>query len=80
MKVDSNKGIYPDFVINILDGYRDYNDELPLFDMAMNLLPRQLQSCFFVFLSSFDWNLSYNLLKVLVPASYLPTLITSSEN
>ena len=43
MKVDSNKGICPDFERNVLDGYIDDNDELPLGDPDKNLLPRHLQ-------------------------------------
>ena len=43
MKVDSNKRICPDFGRNVLYGCRDNNDELPLVDLPMNLLPCQLQ-------------------------------------
>ena len=43
MKVDSNKGICPDFGRNVLDGFRDDNDELPLVDPSMNLPLCQLQ-------------------------------------
>ena len=43
MKVNSNKGIYPDFSRNILDGCRDDHDDLPLVYPSMNLPPCQLQ-------------------------------------
>ena len=48
MKVDSNKGICPDFGRNVLDGCRDDNDELALVDPSMHLKPCQLQElpCF----------------------------------
>ena len=43
MKVDRNKGIYPYFGRNVLDGYRDDHDDLPLVDPSMKLPPCQLQ-------------------------------------
>ena len=43
MKVNSNKGICPDFSTNILDGCTDDHDELPLVYPAMNLPPFQPQ-------------------------------------
>ena len=43
MKVNSNKGICTDFSRNVLDGYRDDHDEMPLGYLAMNLLPCQIQ-------------------------------------
>ena len=38
MKVDRNKGIYPDFVRNVLGGCRDDYGDLPLVDPSMHLL------------------------------------------
>ena len=43
MKVDSNKGICPDFGRNVLGDRRDDHDELPLVDPSMNLPLCQLQ-------------------------------------
>ena len=43
MKVNSNKGIYPDPSRNVLGGCRDDHDELPLVYLATNLPPHQLQ-------------------------------------
>ena len=43
MKVNSNKGICPDFSRNVLDGFRYDHDELPLGYPPMNLLPFQIQ-------------------------------------
>ena len=43
MKVDSNKGICPDFGRNVLDGCRDDQDELPLVDPSVELPLCQLQ-------------------------------------
>ena len=43
MKVDSNKGICPDFGRNVLHRCRDDHDELTLVDPSTNLPPCQLQ-------------------------------------
>ena len=43
MKVDSNKGICPDFGRNIFYGCRDDHDDLKLVDMSMNFPLCQLQ-------------------------------------
>ena len=43
MKVDSNKGICPNFGRNVLDGRENDHDDLPLVDPPMNLPPCQLQ-------------------------------------
>ena len=43
MKVDRNKGIYPYFGRNVLDGCRDDHDDMPLVDPSMNLPSCQLQ-------------------------------------
>ena len=42
IKIDSNKGIFPDLCVNVLDGCKDYNDELPLVDPSMKFPPFQL--------------------------------------
>ena len=42
-KVDSNKGICPDFGRNVLDGCIDDHNYLPLVDPSMNIPPLQLQ-------------------------------------
>ena len=43
IKVNSNKGICPDFSRNVLYGCRDDHDELPLGYPYMNLLTFQIQ-------------------------------------
>ena len=43
MKVNSNKGIYPEFSRNVLYSCSDYHDDLPQVYPATNLLPCQLQ-------------------------------------
>ena len=43
MKVNSNKVIYPDFIRNFLDGYRDDYGELPLVYPSVTLPLCQLQ-------------------------------------
>ena len=43
MKVGRNKGIYPDFGRNVLDGCTDDHNYLPLVDLSINILPLQLQ-------------------------------------
>ena len=43
MKVDRNKGIYPNFGRNVVDGCRDDHDKLPLVDPSMKFPPCQLQ-------------------------------------
>ena len=43
MKVNSNKGIYPDFNRNFLHGCRYDHDELPMGYSSMNLPPFQIQ-------------------------------------
>ena len=43
MNTNSNKGICPDFSKNVLVGFRDDHDDLPLVYLSMNLLPFQLQ-------------------------------------
>ena len=43
MNVNSNKGICPDFIRNVLYGCRDDHDELPLVYPSMNLPPCQIQ-------------------------------------
>ena len=59
MKVDSNKVLCPDFGRNILDGFIDDHDDLPLVDPGINLPPFQLQELHFLALYYFAWNLSY---------------------
>ena len=39
MKVNRNKGIYPDFSRNVSDVCRDDNYEMPLVYLAINLTP-----------------------------------------
>ena len=43
MKVNSNKGICPDFSRNVMNGCRDDHDDLPLVYPSMDLPPCQLQ-------------------------------------
>ena len=43
IEVNSNKGIFPNFSRNVLDGFRDDHDELLLVYLAINLPPFQLQ-------------------------------------
>ena len=43
VKVDSNKGIYPEFGRIVLDYCKDDHDEMPMVDLSMNLPPCQLQ-------------------------------------
>ena len=43
MKVDSKKGIFPDFGRNILDGCIDEHVDLSLGYLAMNLAPLDIQ-------------------------------------
>ena len=43
MKVDRNKGNFPDFGRNVVDGFIDDHDDLSLVDLSMNLPPCQLQ-------------------------------------
>ena len=43
MKVDRNKGNFPDFGRNVVDGFIDDHDDLSLVDLYMNLPPCQLQ-------------------------------------
>ena len=51
-KVDSNKGICPDFGKNFLDYCRNDHDDLSLVDISTNLPPCQLQelTCLSLFL------------------------------
>ena len=42
MKVNINKGICPECISNVLDGFRDDHDELPLVYPDINILPFQL--------------------------------------
>ena len=43
MKVDINKGICTDFGITVLDGCRDYYENIPLVDLSIHFLPFHIQ-------------------------------------
>ena len=72
MNVNSNKVICPDFIRNVLDGYRDDNDDLPLVYPAMNLPPCQLQDlpCLIIVLILLEFIIS--LIESACPILLLP--------
>ena len=79
MKVDINKVIYPVFGRTILSVCRNDHDWMPLSDPTTNLPPCHIQEMPCLSLVILLLELSDDWLKALVPASYFPTLILSSE-
>ena len=71
MNIEINKGIYPDFARNVLDGCRDDHDDLSLVDLEMYLMMNHIQGLPSLNPVLICLDFSYDLLKVFVPSSSL---------
>ena len=65
MKVDSIKGIFPIFVTNVLNGYRNNHYDPELVDIDIPFLYDISRSCLVTLFSYFSCKLSYAWLKVI---------------
>ena len=72
MKVNSNKGIWLDFIRNILYGCRDDHDELPLIYPDMNLPLCQLQELPCLSLALISLEFIMGLVESACPSLILP--------